>query len=122
MVRHAGSSGLDFLKESVTARRTYDGSSCTSVTTFKESFPVPNSQELKCFQNGGSRRFVVPVTVRPAGPSQSSESRFSVPNLQNFLSVLKRDPATVRRAYDSPSWGPSPPPVFLEIKSAAQND
>ena len=41
---------LDFLKESVTARRTYDGPSCTSVTTFRESFPVPNSQELKCFE------------------------------------------------------------------------
>ena len=28
----------------------------------------------------------------------------------------------VRRAHDGPSWGPSPQPIFPEIKSAAQND
>ena len=28
----------------------------------------------------------------------------------------------VRRAHDVPSWVPSSQPVFLEIKSAAQND
>ena len=39
-----------------------------------------------------------------------------------FLSVLKRDPGTVRRAHDSPSWGPSLLPVFPELKSVAQND
>ena len=42
--------------------------------------------------------------------------------ISDFLSVLKRDPAIVRRAHDGPSWGPSPQPVFLEIKSAVQND
>ena len=42
--------------------------------------------------------------------------------ISDFLSVLKRDPATVRRGHDGPSWGPSPQPVFPEIKSAVQND
>ena len=42
--------------------------------------------------------------------------------ISNFLSVLKRDPATVLRAHDGSSWGPSLLPVFPEIKSAAQND
>ena len=68
------------------------------------------------------------VTVRHTcdGPSCHSVTKFresiSVPNFQFFLSVLKRDPATVRRAHDGPSWGLSPQPVFPEIKSAAQND
>ena len=62
------------------------------------------------------------MTVRPASPSQSLESRFSV-QISDFLSVLKRDPATVRRAHDGPSLGSSPQPVFFsEIKSAAQNN
>ena len=42
--------------------------------------------------------------------------------ISDFLSVLKRDPATVCRAHDGPSWVPSSQPVFPEIKSVAQND
>ena len=42
--------------------------------------------------------------------------------ISDILSVLKRDPATVRRAHDGLSWGPLPQPIFPEIKSAAQND
>ena len=34
----------------MTVRHPCDGPSCHSVTKFKESFPVPNSQELKCFE------------------------------------------------------------------------
>ena len=40
------------LKESVRVRHTCEGPSCTSVMTFRDSFPVPNSQELKCFATG----------------------------------------------------------------------
>ena len=40
---------------------------------------------------------------------------FQYPN-SDFLSVLKRDPATVRRAHDGPSWGPSLLPVFSRNK------
>ena len=42
--------------------------------------------------------------------------------ISDFLSVLKRDPATVRRALDGSSFGPSPQPVFPELKFVAQND
>lgn len=81
---------LDFLKESVTARRTYDGPSCTSVTTFKESFPVPNSQELKCFEtvdHDGSSclwRSVLQVRHRVQRVDFSTQ-------ISEFLSVLGRD-------------------------------
>ena len=90
----------------------------------------------------------MPATVHPAAPSLSSEIQFSEESVtvrhacdgpschsvtkfresifsthfSEFLSVLKRDPATVRRAHDGPSWVPSSQPVFSEIKSAAQND
>ena len=65
------------------ARRTYDGPSCTSVTTFRESFPVSNSQELKCFET-------VDTTVRRAcdGLSCRSVTEFresiSAPKFQIF--------------------------------------
>ena len=90
----------------------------------------------------------MPATVRPATPSQSSETQFSEESVtvrhacdgpschfvtkfresifstqfSVFLSVLKRDPATIRRAHDGSSWGPSPKPVFPGKKTAAQND
>ena len=87
---------LDFLKESVTARRTYDGPSCTSVTTFRESFPVPNSQELKCFEtvdHDGSSclwRSVLQVRHRVQRVDFSTQ-------IWEFLSVLGRD------THDGPS-------------------
>ena len=60
------------------------------------------------------------MTVRPAISFEVQRVDFQYP-ISDFLSVLKRDPATVRRALDGPSWGPSLLPVFPEIKSAAQN-
>ena len=84
----------------------------------------------------------MPATVRPAGrrkvqrpkfpprvcdgPSchfvtKFKESIFST-QFSVFLSVLERDTATVLRALDGPSWGPSLLPVFPELKSVAQND
>ena len=38
--------------DSVTVRHTCDGPSCTSVMAVRNSFPVPNSQKLKCFATG----------------------------------------------------------------------
>ena len=68
------------------------------------------------------------MTVRHTfdGPSCHSVTMFREPifpySISDFLSVLKRDPATVRRALDGPSLGPSLLPVFPELKSVAQND
>ena len=45
-----GSETQYFHQGSVTVRHTCDGPSCHSITKFRESFPVPNSQELKCFE------------------------------------------------------------------------
>ena len=87
-------------------------------------------------------RAVAPATVRPAVRRIVQKLDFWVNGLwrsvlplryevqrvdfqypiSDFLSVCKRDPATVRRAHDDPSLGSSPQPVFLEVKSAAQND
>ena len=61
------------------------------------------------------------VTVRPASPLRSSGVDFQYPIL-DFPSVLKRDPATVRRAHDGPSWDPSIQTVITRNYSAAQND
>ena len=61
------------------------------------------------------------MTVHPAIPSRVQRVDFQYP-ISDFLSVLKRDPAMVRRAHDVPSWGPSLLPVFPELKSVAQND
>ena len=68
-----------------------------------------------------SRRFVVDVTARPAGPSQFTESRFSVPNFK-ILSAMGR------HSLDGPSWlrrsvtTSVVPTVFPEMDSVAQND
>ena len=55
----------------VTGRRACDGPSCRS----------SQSSETQ-ISTKGLWRSVTPVTVRPAIPSQSSESRFSVPNFR----------------------------------------
>ena len=126
----------------VTVRHTCDGPSCHFVTKFRESiFSTQFSVFLSVLKRG-------PATVHPAGrrkvqrmdfhwslrdgPSRLWRSflpfrhevqrvDFQYP-ISDFLSVLKRDPVTVRRAHDGPSLGSSPLPNFPEIKSAAQND
>ena len=57
--------------QTVTGRRACDGPSC-----------CPSHSSETQISTKGLWRSVTPVTVRPAIPSQSSESRFSVPNFR----------------------------------------
>ena len=57
--------------QTVTGRRACDGPSC-----------CPSHSSETWFWVNGLWRSVTPVTVRPATPLRSSESRFSVPNFR----------------------------------------
>ena len=91
-----------------TTYRDYDGPSClrrsvggSVVEMLKEDGEVLPSVGLRSLW-----RFVVSMTVRPAGSSWSSEKWSQYPDSKSW-SVLERRPSTDCCAYDGPSYLPS---------------
>ena len=80
--------------QTVTGRRACDGPSCRS----------SQSSETQ-ISTKGLWRSVLPF-----------RHKVQRVDFQYPISHLKRDPATVRRAHDVPSWGPSLLPVFSRIE------
>ena len=104
------------MTEPVTVRRACDGPSCRSVARVRELFQNANFSKSLSVLRRCSRRSVVTVTVRPARPSQISETHFQDSNLQ-FQVFWYGTPSTVRRAHDGPSWCPSHAARFFQNKN-----